>query len=71
MPNLPGPTETIALMDGYTTTTTSRGFEARHHRGVNAAFLDGHAQWLPFRELYRVTDDGRGFYWFYYANAGR
>jgi prepilin-type N-terminal cleavage/methylation domain-containing protein/prepilin-type processing-associated H-X9-DG protein len=65
------PAETIVLMDGYTTTTASRGFEARHHGGVNAAFLDGHARWLPFRALYRVARDENGFYFYHYATVDR
>jgi prepilin-type processing-associated H-X9-DG protein len=65
------PAETILVMDGYTTTTTSRGFEARHHGGVNAAFLDGHARWLPFRELYRVAQDEDGSCFYRYATVDR
>lgn len=63
--------ETICLMDGYTTTRTSRGFEDRHRGGVNAAFLDGHARWLRFRELYRTDVDATGFHWYHYATIDR
>jgi prepilin-type N-terminal cleavage/methylation domain-containing protein/prepilin-type processing-associated H-X9-DG protein len=63
--------ETISLMDGSTTTVRSRGFEPRHVEGVNAAFLDGHARWLPFRELYRVDRDAEGFHYYHYATADR
>jgi prepilin-type processing-associated H-X9-DG protein len=64
------PSETILLMDGYTTTTTSRGFEARHQGGVNAVFLDGHGGWLPFKELYRLDSDG-SIHYFHYATVDR
>jgi prepilin-type N-terminal cleavage/methylation domain-containing protein/prepilin-type processing-associated H-X9-DG protein len=65
------PAETILLMDGFTSTFWSRGFEPRHRKGLNVCFLDGHARWLPFGELYRVDTDGQGFYWFHYASADR
>jgi prepilin-type N-terminal cleavage/methylation domain-containing protein/prepilin-type processing-associated H-X9-DG protein len=65
------PAETILLMDGFTSTFWSRGFEPRHRKGLNVCFLDGHARWLPFWELYRVDTDGQGFYWFHYASAER
>jgi prepilin-type processing-associated H-X9-DG protein len=71
LPHARRPAETILLMDGYTTTETSWGFEARHQGGVNAAFLDGHVRWLPFRELYRVKHDGGGFHFFQYATVDR
>jgi prepilin-type N-terminal cleavage/methylation domain-containing protein/prepilin-type processing-associated H-X9-DG protein len=63
--------ETICLMDGFTTTETSWGFEDRHRKGVNAAFLDGHARWLPFKELYRVDADREGYHWYRYATIDR
>jgi prepilin-type processing-associated H-X9-DG protein len=65
------PAETASLKDGYTATEMSRGFEARHNRGVNVGFLDGHARWLPLRELCREDEDRQGFYWFHYAAADR
>lgn len=63
--------ETILLMDGFTSTSWSHAFEPRHRNGLNVCFLDGHARWLPFWELYRRDTDGQGFYWFHYAAADR
>lgn len=63
--------DTICLMDGTTTTRTSWGFEDRHRKGVNAAFLDGHARWVPFTELYRTDHDGQGFHWYRHATIDR
>jgi prepilin-type processing-associated H-X9-DG protein/prepilin-type N-terminal cleavage/methylation domain-containing protein len=63
--------DTICLMDGFTTTETSWGFEDRHRKGVNAAFLDGHARWLPFKELYHIDTDGQGYHWYRYATIDR
>jgi prepilin-type N-terminal cleavage/methylation domain-containing protein/prepilin-type processing-associated H-X9-DG protein len=63
------PSETGQLMDGFTSTEIARGFEARHSGGLTLAFLDGHARWMPLRELYRIDDDGSGFYWYHYANT--
>jgi prepilin-type processing-associated H-X9-DG protein len=63
------PAETISMMDGITATERSWGFEARHHGGLNAAFLDGHARWLPRQELYRVETEAEGFSYYRYAAA--
>lgn len=65
------PSETILLMDGVTTTRTSWGFEARHHGGVNAAFLDGHGAWVPFKALYRLRTEASGFHYYHYATVDR
>jgi prepilin-type processing-associated H-X9-DG protein/prepilin-type N-terminal cleavage/methylation domain-containing protein len=66
------PSETFSVMDGY---TAIRGTEAwhlaRHGKGMNVAFLDGHVRWLPPEEVSRVGTNGRGFYWWHYAAADR
>jgi prepilin-type processing-associated H-X9-DG protein/prepilin-type N-terminal cleavage/methylation domain-containing protein len=65
------PAETVQFLDGWTTTGWRMGPLPRHDGGLNVAFLDGHARWLPAGELARVDTDGRGFYWFHYAAADR
>jgi prepilin-type N-terminal cleavage/methylation domain-containing protein/prepilin-type processing-associated H-X9-DG protein len=65
------PTQTLLLMDGYTATQKSAGFEGRHLGGINGAFVDGRAGWVLLKKLYRVDTDGRGFYWYHFANADR
>jgi prepilin-type processing-associated H-X9-DG protein len=65
------PGETIVLIEGISTIDTAWLETGRHGGGVNAAFLDGHAGWLPPRELERVDTDGRGFHWLRYATIDR
>jgi len=65
------PVETIYLLEGWTTTGWRLAPVLRHRAGTNAAFLDGHARWLPAPEIGRVDSDGRGAYWFRYAAADR
>jgi prepilin-type N-terminal cleavage/methylation domain-containing protein/prepilin-type processing-associated H-X9-DG protein len=65
------PTDTMSLADGWTTTEITWGLVVRHGGGVNAAFLDGHARWLPIGELRRVDTDGHSYYWRHYAAADR
>jgi prepilin-type N-terminal cleavage/methylation domain-containing protein len=65
------PSETIDLLDGWTTTGWTLGPIPRHHGGVDAGFVDGHACWLPARELGRVDLDEHGSYRFHYATADR
>jgi prepilin-type N-terminal cleavage/methylation domain-containing protein/prepilin-type processing-associated H-X9-DG protein len=65
------PAESVALLDGWTTTGWRLGPIPRHSAGLNVGFLDGHASWLPVRELARVDTDGRGSYWFHYGSADR
>src|SRR5262249_9309259 len=65
------PSETVSLLDGWTTTGWRLAPIPRHSGGVNAGFLDGHGQWLPVHGLARVDTDGRGHYWFHYASADR
>jgi prepilin-type N-terminal cleavage/methylation domain-containing protein/prepilin-type processing-associated H-X9-DG protein len=65
------PSETGQFMDGFTSTEIARGFEARHSGGLTLAFLDGHARWMPLRELYRVDSDESGYHWYRYASADR
>jgi prepilin-type N-terminal cleavage/methylation domain-containing protein/prepilin-type processing-associated H-X9-DG protein len=66
------PTETIQVMDGWTTTRYTLGVSRRHGRGLNAGFVDGHVRWLSERELWRVgPKDEAGFYWMHYGAADR
>lgn len=65
------PTETISLMDGYTTTRETSSWIGRHGTGMNACFLDGHVRWLQPRDLARIDTDATGFHWYHYATANR
>jgi len=65
------PTETISLLDGWTTPNGARARILRHTGGVNAGFLDGHARWLTKEESARMDTDGHGFYWMHYAAVDR
>jgi prepilin-type N-terminal cleavage/methylation domain-containing protein/prepilin-type processing-associated H-X9-DG protein len=65
------PAESVHLLDGWTTTGWRLGPIPRHSGGLNVGFLDGHAAWLPVRDLARVDTDGRGSYWFHYGSADR
>jgi prepilin-type N-terminal cleavage/methylation domain-containing protein/prepilin-type processing-associated H-X9-DG protein len=65
------PTETLQVMDGWTTAQWTLGHLLRHGTGFNASFVDGHAGWVTTAELRRVETDGRRSYWFHYAAADR
>jgi prepilin-type N-terminal cleavage/methylation domain-containing protein/prepilin-type processing-associated H-X9-DG protein len=65
------PSETIHLLDGWTTTGWTLGPIPRHGGGLDAGFVDGHARWLPARELARIDLEERGVYRFHYAAADR
>jgi prepilin-type N-terminal cleavage/methylation domain-containing protein/prepilin-type processing-associated H-X9-DG protein len=65
------PSETFNLMDGLTTTTMTEGLVRRHHEGVNAAFLDGHARWISLTRAFEVTRDAQGEYYYRYIAADR
>jgi len=58
-------------MDGWTTAGWTGVDLRRHHGGMNASFVDGHARWLTEGEFWRVDTDGRGSYWMHYAAADR
>lgn len=45
------PSETVQVMDGWTTTGGTRSGEFRHDGGINAGFLDGRVRWLTAGEL--------------------
>jgi prepilin-type N-terminal cleavage/methylation domain-containing protein/prepilin-type processing-associated H-X9-DG protein len=66
------PSETFNLMDGYTTTQLTGGILRRHHEGMNAGFLDGHARWVTADQVFEVGRDGRGesYYRFIAADRG-
>jgi prepilin-type N-terminal cleavage/methylation domain-containing protein/prepilin-type processing-associated H-X9-DG protein len=71
LPNVVRPTETISLIDGWTTDGWT-GVDLRRHRGgMNAGFVDGHARWLPAVEFWRLDSNGRGFFWMHYATSDR
>jgi prepilin-type N-terminal cleavage/methylation domain-containing protein/prepilin-type processing-associated H-X9-DG protein len=63
------PTETIALIDGWTTSGWTGMELHRHGVGTNAAFVDGHARWLQEGEFWRTDSNGQGFFWMHYATA--
>jgi prepilin-type processing-associated H-X9-DG protein len=66
------PTQTLVATDGWTTTIHSRGFYVTPHSGgMNAAFLDGHVQWLPPGACWQIDEDGAGFHHYHYATADR
>jgi prepilin-type N-terminal cleavage/methylation domain-containing protein/prepilin-type processing-associated H-X9-DG protein len=65
------PTETFALMDGFTTDEAATGWVPRHGGGLNAAFVDGHARWVPGEDFWRVERDGDGTYRYHFAAADR
>jgi prepilin-type processing-associated H-X9-DG protein len=52
------PSETFNLMDGYTTTQMTVGIVRRHHEGMNAGFLDGHARWVSSEQRSRYAARG-------------
>lgn len=63
--------ETITVMDGWTTPGWTGVDLRRHHGGMDAAFVDGHARWLTEGEFWREDTDGHGVYWMHYAAADR
>jgi prepilin-type processing-associated H-X9-DG protein len=65
------PSETITLLDGFTTVSRISVDLQRHSGGLNVSFVDGHACWLRRQEFFRTATDGQGFYWLYYATADR
>jgi len=66
------PAETFLATDGWTTTKTSFGFSVTpHSSGMNAAFLDGHVQWLPSGASWQIDRDTVGFHYYHYATADR
>jgi prepilin-type processing-associated H-X9-DG protein len=76
------PTETLSLLDGWSTTGGSTvdswgatgwtiGRPLRHGSGTNGCFVDGHAHWLPVGQIERVETDGSGAYWLRYGSADR
>jgi hypothetical protein len=69
--NVARPSETIHLLDGWTTTGWTLAPVPRHRSGLDAGFVDGHACWLPAQELARVDIERHGVYRFHYAAADR
>jgi prepilin-type N-terminal cleavage/methylation domain-containing protein len=65
------PSETVHLLDGWTTTGWMLAPIPRHSAGLDAGFVDGHAGWLPARELKRIDRERHGVYRFHYAAADR
>jgi prepilin-type processing-associated H-X9-DG protein len=58
-------------MDGYTLSTLIVGMVIRHHGGMNAAFLDGHARWIARDMAFSVARNNRGEYYYRYISADR
>lgn len=65
------PSETLAVVDGWTTTRSTAGDARRHGRGINGCCVDGHARWFSEAELWRLDRDEQGFYWLHYGAAER
>jgi prepilin-type processing-associated H-X9-DG protein len=65
------PSETIQWIDGRTTAVWSAGAFWRHGDGLNAAFVDGHARRMTYREFWQVTPDATGLYWLDHGSADR
>ncbi len=38
----------------------------RHHEGMNAGFLDGHAKWMTYDQAFAVTKDESGACYYRY-----
>jgi prepilin-type N-terminal cleavage/methylation domain-containing protein/prepilin-type processing-associated H-X9-DG protein len=65
------PAGTVLLTEGATTSQTAWVETGRHGGGVNAAFLDGHARWLPPGEFTRAEPDELDLYRLVYGSADR
>jgi prepilin-type N-terminal cleavage/methylation domain-containing protein/prepilin-type processing-associated H-X9-DG protein len=65
------PTETLTVMDGFTTTESAKAWVPRHRGGLNGVFVDGHARWVPGADFWRVERDGEGGYRLHYLAADR
>jgi prepilin-type processing-associated H-X9-DG protein len=65
------PSETVTLMDGWTTTRRVLSRASSHGGGTNVSFVDGHTRWVPEAEFWRVDTDGNGIYWLHYGAADR
>lgn len=64
--------ETVALIDGWTTTQISHALgTARHSGGIHVAFLDGHARRFTPAVLWRQALGDDDVVYFYYASADR
>jgi prepilin-type N-terminal cleavage/methylation domain-containing protein/prepilin-type processing-associated H-X9-DG protein len=68
--NVVRPSQTLTLMDGWTTTAGTWRV-SRHGAGGNSCFVDGHCRWLSDAEFFRLDTNGRGFYWMLYGTADR
>jgi prepilin-type N-terminal cleavage/methylation domain-containing protein/prepilin-type processing-associated H-X9-DG protein len=65
------PSETFAVLDGWTTTREIVTLFVRHSEGTNGAFLDGHARWVTLDRAYEVVQDEAGVCWYRYISADR
>jgi len=65
------PAETLQWMDGWTTTGWTQGLMQRHGRGLNVAFVDGHARWMSEKEFWKVEQEPDGYFWLSYGRADR
>jgi prepilin-type processing-associated H-X9-DG protein len=64
------PSQTLTLMDGWTTTAWTWRVN-RHAAGGNCGFVDGHCRWLSDAEFFRLDSNGHGFYWMLYGAVDR
>jgi prepilin-type N-terminal cleavage/methylation domain-containing protein/prepilin-type processing-associated H-X9-DG protein len=56
------PTETIAVIDGFTTGGWTSVDLVRHGAGSHAAFVDGHARWMTSGEFWTLDQEGDIWY---------
>jgi prepilin-type processing-associated H-X9-DG protein len=64
------PTETITVIDGFTTAGWTSVDLRRHRGGCNASFVDGHARWMPQGEFWAAEQEGSAWH-MRYASADR
>jgi prepilin-type N-terminal cleavage/methylation domain-containing protein/prepilin-type processing-associated H-X9-DG protein len=64
------PSETIGVIDGFTTGGWTSVDLVRHDRGSQVAFVDGHVRWLKHGEFWTVDQEGKHWY-LRYVSADR
>ena len=64
------PSETIAIVDGYTNGSGESGVMFRHFGGFNAAMHDGHARFFR-RDRFDHIAEQNGFYYYYFCSADK
>jgi prepilin-type processing-associated H-X9-DG protein len=63
------PSETLTLLDGFTTSGHTSVELSRHHGGANVAFVDGHLRWLKAGEFWAADTDAYGVWWMRHASV--